>query len=256
MLFKYICFCFVMQNTTKRSYDSLTELYDRKNTDGLANAFYERPAIISLLPETFKNKVFVEDVIVNDDNIIVISEMFRKNTNMTPKGIQQTRDLITGKFVGWSDDSNDKVKYTFEIMDFVLFKFNKEGKLEEIKPISKEDYNKITCWNPYASMAGMDLAKALNRMGWFDYGFTEDDGNTEVMVCKNNASPRKPEVFMYTLDKSYAQKKVNLKKQAKLDLDKGKVGYFDVLRNSNGKIAVAYYQPKLQKITIDLESLH
>lgn len=202
-----------------------------------------------------KDKVFVEDLILDGDNIIIISEMFKKNMNMTPKGIQQARDLITGKYIGWAQSSDDKAKVVMQIMDYILFKFNKDGKLVEIKPINKEDYNKITCWNPYASMNGMDLAKVLSQQGWFDYSFTEDDGNGKVMVCKNNAS-KQPEVFIYTLDDNYAQKKINLKQQSKIDLEKSKVGYFNVLRNKKGKIAVVYFQKKLKRITINLESLH
>lgn len=204
-----------------------------------------------------KDKVFVEDLILDGDQIIVISEMFRKNANMTPKKIQQSRDLITGKYVGWARNSDDKAKCVLEIMDFMLFKFNQEGKLGEIKPIEKENYNKITCWNPYCHMYGMQLAKALSNLGWFDYCFTTEDNNGQkIMVCKNNASKRKPEVFFYTLDDSYAHKKINLKHQGKIDLEKAKVGYFNALKSDNGNVVVVYHQRKLKRITINKESVN
>ncbi len=60
MLFKFICYFFVMVNTTKKSYDSLAELYDKKNLSGLANAYYERPAIVSLTPKDLSNKTVVD----------------------------------------------------------------------------------------------------------------------------------------------------------------------------------------------------
>lgn len=202
-----------------------------------------------------KDKVFVEDLIIENDQVIVVSEMFRLNANMTPVAIQQTRDAITGKYIGGATD-NDKSKYVFQIMDFMLFKFSQKGVLAEIKPITKEDYNKITVWNPYSSMYGMDLAKKMSEFGWFDYSFTTTDNNgKKVMVCKNNASPRKPEVFTYSLDGNYAQTKINLKQEAKIDLEKAKVGYFNSLKNDDGKVVVAYYQKKLKKITINLEEL-
>jgi len=49
-----------MENITKDSYNSLAEAYDKKNATGLANAFYERPAIISLIPKNINNKIVVD----------------------------------------------------------------------------------------------------------------------------------------------------------------------------------------------------
>lgn len=206
-----------------------------------------------------KDKVFVEDLILDGDDIIVISEMFRKNANITPMKVQFPRDILIGKFIGdihYKNEQGNSPKVTFEIMDFMLFEFNAEGGLGQIKPIKKEDYNKITCYYPYVNYFGMDLAKAMYKIGWFDYAFTTTNSNDEkIMVCKNNASPRKPELFFYTMDQSYAQKKINLKKEGKIDLEKAKVSYFNALRAERGKVAVVYYQRNLSKITINLESI-
>lgn len=49
-----------MENITKNSYDKFAEMYARKNATNLANAYYERPAIISLLPEDLNNKNMVD----------------------------------------------------------------------------------------------------------------------------------------------------------------------------------------------------
>ena len=49
-----------MNNITKKSYDSLAKLYDEKNSSSLANAYYDRPAIISLLPNDLRNKTIVD----------------------------------------------------------------------------------------------------------------------------------------------------------------------------------------------------
>ncbi|MBN2570708.1 MAG: hypothetical protein JXA68_01155 [Ignavibacteriales bacterium] len=204
-----------------------------------------------------KDKVLVEDLIVDKEgNIVIISEMFSKNLNITPLAIQQTRDLISGgKSIG-APNNNDKSKYTLEIKDFILFKFNQKGELGEIKPISKEDYNKITVYNPYSSYGGMKLARTLREMGWFDYGFTTTnvDGKS-IMVCKNNANPKRPEAFFYSLDENYAFKQINLKKMGNVNLDDAAVGYFDVLRGVTGNVVIAFFQGKLKKITIQSESL-
>lgn len=203
-----------------------------------------------------KDKILVEDLIVDGDNIIVISEMFRKNMNATPAMIQQTRDLVTGKAIGAVGDK-DNGKVTLQIMDFMLFKFNQKGDLAEIKAIKKEKYNKITAWNPYSKMYGMDLAKAAQRLGWFDYGYsTVGKDGKRLMVCSNNAEARKPQVFTYALDGSYAKTKINLKQEAKINLQKGKVSSFKTMRNTKGKVAVAYYQRKLKTITINIEPLY
>ena len=184
--------------------------------------------------------------------------MFRKNINPKPALYQQPRDLISGKYlgnVGGTDDHKEKV--TFEIMDFILFKFDQSGDLAEIKPITKEKYAKITAWYPYANMWGMDLAREMEKAGWFDYGFTTLDQNGKrLMVASNNAEARKPQVFTYNLDDGYAQTKLNMKQEGKIDLEKSRVGYFKAMRNSEGKIAVAYFQRKLKRITINIEDLY
>lgn len=49
-----------MEDNTKNSYNTYANLYDEKNRTGLANAYYERPAILSLLPNNLTNKVVVD----------------------------------------------------------------------------------------------------------------------------------------------------------------------------------------------------
>ncbi len=203
-----------------------------------------------------KDKVFIEDFMLDSEgNIIVISEMFSKNLNVTPLAIQQTRDLIAGGKAVGTPQKNEQ-KFSFEIKDFILFKFNQHGDLAEIKPISKEDYNKITVYSPYNGMGGMALARFMSNIGWFDYGYTTTlENGKRIMVCKNNARPKQPEVFFYSLDENYAQKKVNLKKLSKVNLDKASIGYFNALRAEKNNVTIAYYQGKLKKITLQQESI-
>jgi hypothetical protein len=204
-----------------------------------------------------KEKIFIKDLIINGDEIVVVSEMFRKNINVTPPTIQATRDLITGKYIGYPGGTDDNPsKVTFEILDYIIFKFDSKGDLKEIKSLVKDGSEKITVWAPYNIYGGMTLARILDYYGWFDYAFSGvgADGKP-VMVCKSNTKETRPEVQTYTLDKSYANKKVDLKQEAKIDLEQGKVGYFRIMPSIKSKMALCYYQKKLKRITINLESL-
>ena len=205
-----------------------------------------------------KDKVFIEDLIITDDGIVVVSEMFRKNANMTPASIQDVRDLITGKFIArrrYYGNNDKRSKVTFQIMDFMLFKFSNNGKLENLKPIFKEEYNKITVWD-YSFMGGQAMARMVRKKGWFDYGFTiTDDNGKSHMVTKYNATKNKPIVYTYNLSNNFTKSKIDLKQEARIDLEASKVGHFDVMRNTNNTIAVAYFQKKLKRITINIESL-
>lgn len=206
-----------------------------------------------------KDKIWIEDVVFDGKNIVVISEMFRKNFNPKPMAYQKPRDLITGKWMGDMDyrDANGKSpKVTFEIMDYILFKFTLDGELEEIKAISKGSYNKLTVYYPYVNLYGLSMAAEVEKAGWFDYRFsTLDADGKRIMVCSNNAQARKPQVFTYSLDEDFSKTEINLKQEAKVDLDEGKVSSFFVMPNEDQQIAVAYYQRKLKRITINLEDL-
>lgn len=206
-----------------------------------------------------KDKIWIEDVVFDGENIIVISEMFRKNLNMSPAIAQKTRDLITGKWIGdmsYRDANGKSRKRTFEIMDYILFKFSKTGDLLEIKPIAKDKYNKLTVYYPYVDLYGMQLAAKVEQAGWFDYKFTTvgKDGK-RLMVCSNNAEARKPQVYTYGLDEDFKRSEINLKQEGTVNLDDGRVSSFNAMPNEGEKISVAYYQRKLKRITINLEDL-
>lgn len=207
-----------------------------------------------------KAKVFVEDIIIEGDNYYVVSEMFRKNINMKPLDVQRTRDRISGKYIGDIDRDDPGTIFTFEIMDFMLFNFNSKGDVEDIKAITKSKYNKITLYPPYNNInwGGMKLAKLLSQLGWFDYGFTgyTADGSKRVMVCKDNAHPRRPEVYFYDLNSNYAKSKLHLTKEANIDIEAGgKVSYFNTLPAKKGKVTVIYFQRKAKKITLNSEDI-
>jgi hypothetical protein len=206
-----------------------------------------------------KDKIWLEDVIIDGEEIVLISEMFRKNFNPKPQAFQGPRDLITGKWIGdmsYRNEQGKAPKVTFEIMDYILFKFDSEGSLSEIQPIAKDGYNKLTVYTPYVNLYGMSMAAVVERLGWFDYGFTTTNSAGEkIMVCSNNAEARKPQVFTYQLKGEFAQSQIDLKQEAKINLDDGRVSYFNPMRNEGSNIAVAYYQRKLKRITVNIESV-
>lgn len=207
-----------------------------------------------------KDKIWIEDVVIDGENIIVISEMFRKNINKKPMAYQKPRDLITGKYIGdinYTTPDGKSPKATFEIMDYILFKFTGAGELVEIKPIAKDSYNKLTVYKPYKDYFGLTLAAVVEKAGWFDYKFTTvgEDGK-RIMVCSNNAEARKPQVYTYGVEDDFIKTEINLKNDSSIDLDKGKVSSFGVMPNEGNKIGVAYYQRKLKRITINLEDLY
>jgi hypothetical protein len=206
-----------------------------------------------------KDKIWIEDVVIEGDEIVVISEMFRKNFNPKPQAFQGPRDLITGKWMGdmsYRDENGKAPKVTFEIMDYILFKFGTSGDLRDIMPIKKDDYNKLTVYTPYVNLYGLQMAAAVEEAGWFDYKFvTEGDDGKKIMVCSNNAEARKPQVFTYGLSDDHTKSEINLKQEAKVNLDDGRVSYFGVMMNEGTNIAVAYYQRKLKRITINIESI-
>lgn len=207
-----------------------------------------------------KDKIWIEDVVFDGENIIVISEMFRKNWNPKPQAFQGPRDLITGKWIGdmsYRDDRGKAPKVTFEIMDYILFKFSATGDLDVIKPIAKDSYNKLTVYHPHVNLYGLQMAAVVEAAGWFDYKFTTvgEDGK-RLMVCSNNSEARKPQVYTYGIEDDYKKTEINLKNDSSIDLDKGKVSSFGVMPNEGKQIAVAYYQRKLKRITINLEDLY
>ena len=98
--------------------------------------------------------------------------------------------------MNYRDENGKAPKVTFEIMDYILFKFDNEGSLLEIKPVAKDGYNKLTVYHPHVNLYGMSMAAVVERLGWFDYGFTTTNSKGEkIMVCSNNAEARKTSSF-------------------------------------------------------------
>jgi hypothetical protein len=209
-----------------------------------------------------KDKLFLEDVVHEGGAYYIVGEMFKKNIQASNLGgafalAQGIRDLVTGKYIGWDNSSTNAPTYTFEIMDYIVIKFDEQGQYVSTKPLMKEKYNKISVYHPYNNMGGLRLARTMRYFGWFDYGFTTQntvDGKN-IMVCSDQ-STNKPDVYFYELENQYRKNTVDLKNRAKVLLDgDAKVNYFRVLKNEGENIVVVYYQRKLKKASVTMEQI-
>lgn len=209
-----------------------------------------------------KDKLFLENVIHEGDSYYIIGEMFKKNyqaSNLAGglgKLAQGIRDAATGKFIGWDNSNSNVPTFTFEIMDYIIIRFDEQGQYIETKPLLKEKYNKVSVLYPYNSMGGLRLARTMSYFGWFDYGFVTRnpiDGKN-IIVCSDQ-STRKPDVYFYELNNQFRKSTINLRQQAKVMLDDdARVNYFRVLKNDGDKVAVVYYQRKSKKASITMEN--
>lgn len=209
-----------------------------------------------------KDKLFLEEVIHEGDAYYIIGEMFKKNYQASNMGgvfalAQGIRDVATGKYIGWSNSNSNAPTYTFEIMDYIIIKFDEQGNYMETTSLLKEKYNKISVYYPYNLMGGLRMARTMSYFGWFDFGFVSKsplDGKN-IIICSDQAT-RKPDVYFYELDNQFRKTTINLKQRVKVMLDdEARVNYFRVLKNTDDKVAVVYYQRKIKKVSITLEDI-
>lgn len=209
-----------------------------------------------------KDKLFLEEVIQEGDSYYIIGEMFKKNIQASNLGgvfalAQGIKDAVTGKYVGWHNSNSKAPTYTFEIMDYIIIRFDEQGQYVETKPLLKEKYNKISVLYPYNLMGGLRMARTMSDFGWFDYGFvTKNPADGKNIIICTDQSTRKPDVYYYELDNQFRKSTINLKQRAKVLLDDdAKVNYFRVLRNDGNKVAVVYYQRKIKKASVTIEQI-
>jgi hypothetical protein len=206
-----------------------------------------------------KDKFFLEDVIHENGSYYIVGETFRKNYQASNLGgafklVQNIKDVASGKWIGYD---NGTAAMTFEIMDYMVVRFDEQGNYMETKPLMKEKYNKISVYAPYNGFGGLRLARIMRYSGWFDYGFVSKnplDGKN-ILICSDQ-SDKKPDVYFYELDNQFKKSTLNLRQRAQVMLDDdARVNYFRVLRNENDKVAVVYYQRKVKKASLTLENL-
>jgi hypothetical protein len=206
-----------------------------------------------------KDKFFLEDVIHENGSYSIVGESFRKNYQASNLGgafklVQNIKDVASGKWIGYD---NGTAAMTFEIMDYMVIRFDEQGNYLETKPLMKEKYNKISVYAPYNGFGGLRLARLMRQFGWFDYGFASKSpvNGKNILICSDQ-SDKKPDVYYYELDNQFKKNTLNLRQRAQVLLDDdARVNYFRVLRNESDKVAVVYYQRKVKKASLTLENL-
>jgi hypothetical protein len=107
-----------------------------------------------------KTKLFLEDVVHEGGSYYVIGETFRKNYQASNAGgvfklVQDIKDIASGKWIGYD---NGTAAMTFEVMDYMVVRFDEQGNYQETKPLVKDKYNKISVYAPFNGMGGQRLA--------------------------------------------------------------------------------------------------
>ena len=134
-----------------------------------------------------KPKAYFHKIIKTaDGNYQIISELFKKNYKPIPGGNAGTAMrismLASGRLIGSIPEAG--AIFTFEIMDFMIFEFDKDAKMVKMNIIEKE-HTKVFCGEPYTTMTGLALADAVNNFGFFNYKFTHSFEGKEYMVVSN-----------------------------------------------------------------------
>jgi len=180
-----------------------------------------------------KPKVLFEDIIqAKDGSYQIISETFRKSLQMINIKV---KDLITGRYIGdigYHNNRDHGNAMNFEILDFIIFNFSTDGNLANLNIIEKPHTN-ITCYTPYNGYGGLNLARAVREMGWFNYGFMHqlNDSENRIMVSSNFVIGE-PYIGLTTIEKD----KVSETTKIMLDRKSSKGGSLGVAPAKPGKL--------------------
>jgi len=196
-----------------------------------------------------KPKVLFHKIVQGGDGgYQIIGETFKKSYQMISMKI---KDAITGRYIGdiGSDDSNNK-PYTFEIMDFVIFNYDKAGKMTNLNIIEKE-HTKISCYKPYNFMPGLRLAQMVKKFGWFNYAFTTKLPNSDQEYLVSANFVKKPYIGINTIDvgKKSITHKIPITKKT---IRGGGIG---VMQSKPGYLGIYIYSKKEKTILIYLEKI-
>ncbi|PLW92930.1 MAG: hypothetical protein C0592_08230 [Marinilabiliales bacterium] len=214
--------------------------------------------IQSILKSTIKNDfrmgskpkvIFHEIVEMEGGEYRIIGETFTKNYQMISSGL---KDAITGRFIGdINSNSNNNKPYTFEILDFVLFKFNNDADMLDVVLIPK-DHTKISCYPPYNGMGGIRLAKAVKDFGFFNYAFvTTQEGSEEPLLVSANFLESDSYIGINTIDFERVSEmhKIPIKRKT---FKNGSIG---VMFSKPGRVGVYLYSKKEETIYIYFEDI-
>jgi len=186
---------------------------------------------------------------MEDGEYRVIGETFSKNYQLVSLA---AKDAITGRFIGDINSTNNNNKpYTFEILDFVLFKFNSEGDMLDVALIPKE-HTKVSCYYPYNGMGGIRLAQVVKDFGFFNFAFVTNDENSGLpLLVSSQFSKSESYIGFNTLDFENQSKfyKIPIKKK---EFRGGSIG---VMPSKPGRVGVFIYSKKEENISIYFEDI-
>jgi len=197
-----------------------------------------------------KPKVLFEDIVQTPDGgYQIISETFRKSLQVVNL---KMKDVITGRFIGdmggHSKKNGDGSPMNFEILDFIIFNYGSDDALNDLNIIEKPHTN-ITCYKPYHHYRGLRLAKAVEEMGWFNYGFTHKEaGSDKKIMVSANFVIGDPYIGLTTIEKGEVSETVKVQ----LERKSSKGGSLGVAPAKPGKFFMWLYDKKERTISMKI----
>ncbi|MPL97767.1 hypothetical protein SDC9_43962 [bioreactor metagenome] len=230
-------------NGEKQAYS--TEDWDEGISKYIKNATAKTVTISS------KPKVLFHEIVQTaDGQYRLIGETFKKNYQLVS---MKVKDAITGRFIGDisnNDDSNKPI--TFEILDFILFKFDGDAKMTNVSIIPKE-HTKISCYTPYNGLGGMRLAQVVKDFGFFNFAFvTTMPDATEPLLVSANFVDEKAYIGINTIDIENDESKFTKIPITRRTIKGGSIG---VMPSMPGKLAIYVYSKKDENILIYFEDI-
>ncbi|HCY23641.1 MAG TPA: hypothetical protein DHV29_09145 [Bacteroidales bacterium] len=223
--------------------------YSTEDWDEGISKYIKNASAKSLTISSKPKVLFHEIVQTADGQYRLIGETFKKNYQMVSMKI---KDAITGRFIGdiSSNDENNK-PITFEILDFILFKFDGEAKMTNVSIIQKE-HTKISCYYPFNGLGGMRLAQVVKDYGFFNFAFvTTMPDVAEPLLVSANFVDEKAYIGINTIDLE------NDSKFTKIPITRRTIkgGSIGVMPALSGKLAIYIYSKKDENILIYLEDI-
>lgn len=197
-----------------------------------------------------KPKVLFHEIVEGTDgNYQVIGETFKKSMQLVSSAL---KDAITGRFIGdLNSNSNNDKPITFEVLDFVIFNFMSTGVIANMSLIEKE-HTKISCYPPYNQFGGLSLAKAVEKFGFFNFGFTTKlpDTDQPLMISANFAD-KDPYIGINTIE----MEKETTFHQIPITKKTIKGGNVGVMKSKPGYLGIYLYDKKEESILMYLEEI-
>lgn len=224
--------------------------YSVEDWDNGIQAFIKKASAGSDAIGSKPKVMFHEIVVTSDGQYRIVGETFKKNYQAVS---MRLKDAITGRYIGdMTVDNEDGGKpYTFEIMDFILFKYNDKGEMTNVSVIPKE-HTKISCYSPYNGMGGIRLAQIIKDFGFFNFGFiTTMPGSTEPLLVSANFVDEDAYIGVNTID----TEKESIFTKIPITRKTIKGGSVGVMPSAPGKLAIYIYSKKDENILIYFEDI-